>query len=1026
MGMSRETQSTGRKPLRLIGLVVLLIALAGTLYWVRSLPKPGDSAPALLDEASQTSPQDRFGHPDYLGGPELALNPDLETSGRATFAAAKNGEIAARQKFDEAAAKQKAQNFQVPAEGGSADRVNSDEKLLAYRLEVLAAYRKLTADTGAARQAGDAFLEAFLTKGDGSQTPEPEVLTLGEAAISAGALDPLVRLYFAVGKWRTNPGKAPDQMLAAGERFDQVANDVIPELCGGRYPAIVPMNLRVWADEVQRKKGYNSYSNRWTNAVIAIVRWLEADSSRLEIRRPLFDRLYSIWKSAPGGGQPLLLAGLMESTKVDPWFPHLFAGMYYQDRGATLRGRDNSEENEASVECLLRATAHLRYAWSLAPECPEASTMLIGLSAAGYDKSQSKLKMVLPVLASDPKPYDWFLRAMEANLTYRSAYQRLWEQLRPAAGGSVEDMTQFAKSCLQNEHFDTFIPFYGIDLLHNIEQTEQPIRLEELDIGRTLLAFLEHRNAYRAAHPGESLYGDSPYYRTALALLLERFDFLPEALAEAHAAGEDVDVTQFQQWGRPGRRLWDRLAAAQGANRQKVLDFDRRLQAPFFAVGPADAVHQLEEDCAALEKSIASTDEWTARYFRSSRTIIEQVKTFQSGQWVNLKFEPGLPGWEYYGATPKCSDDGETAVFSRRFENSGPATIELLARLTPPFEIEAEIQSLEPEPHIPFAGIYLGGGEYWMNNIARFEPHVMLIEWKDGDGKYLRESGRWLGPQQTPRTERFENPGQARKIVFQIWDEIIAGQFGPCFFVSRSSGQSEYGAPLRIGEPGIQDQKTHPVTLDSSFRISHVRLRSLKTPQPPDRFAPLAEQEKYWTQRLSEDPANPRYVAMLCEIRYAQDRLEEAAALADQLAAMGSYSLPGQIKALKVFAEKRYAEALPLLQATDGDNYRVMSAIGEIRAGAPDESLRQAEESGTPARAGEAYARYAFGSGGGSYPEAYGAFAMAVAAGGDFETARKTNQQGIQLCEQRENARLKAELERRQKLYEANQPAMLP
>jgi hypothetical protein len=51
---------------------------------------------------------------------------------------------------------------------------------------------------------------------------------------------------------------------------------------------------------------------------------------------------------------------------------------------------------------------------------------------------------------------------------------------------------------------------------------------------------------------------------------------------------------------------------------------------------------------------------------------------------------------------------------------------------------------------------------------------------------------------------------------------------------------------------------------------------------------------------------------------------------------------------------------------------------------------------------------------------------MAVAAGGDFETARKTNQQGIQLCEQRENARLKAELERRQKLYEANQPAMLP
>jgi hypothetical protein len=245
----------------------------------------------------------------------------------------------------------------------------------------------------------------------------------------------MVRAYAALVEYR-NTGDA----LAA----EEVWAEVVQELRDTKYPRIVQVYTRSFADEVS---GYvqSRYQNERRRAlVVAIVHWLEEESRRPEWADCVQHKLNQLWSDGDQTFQKELVVGCLNSGRVDPFIVHWLAGAHQQDLAWQSRGWkwacDTSDRQWAGFEkSMERAVAHLEYAWLLRPDSPYPPAEMITAAQGGFGSGYDS--------------FDWFLRTVECRFDHYPAYNNLLTSLLPRWGGRIEHFEQFVRACIETDRF---------------------------------------------------------------------------------------------------------------------------------------------------------------------------------------------------------------------------------------------------------------------------------------------------------------------------------------------------------------------------------------------------------------------------------------------------------------------------------------------------------------------------------------------------------------------------------------------
>jgi len=103
---------------------------------------------------------------------------------------------------------------------------------------------------------------------------------------------------------------------------------------------------------------------------------------------------------------------------------------------------------------LTQADTLLTAAWNLAPDRPEAAAQMITVAMGGNDDNGSI--------------YDWFDRAMQAQMDYTPAFNIMFNALLPRWGGSWQDMIRLGTAAAQTGRYDTGTPWQLIDAVTRV------------------------------------------------------------------------------------------------------------------------------------------------------------------------------------------------------------------------------------------------------------------------------------------------------------------------------------------------------------------------------------------------------------------------------------------------------------------------------------------------------------------------------------------------------------------------------
>lgn len=126
-------------------------------------------------------------------------------------------------------------------------------------------------------------------------------------------------------------------------------------------------------------------------------------------------------------------------------------GLYY---GWSIRGGDTADKVSASQfrqfhAFLEQAETHLTKCWDLDPTRPDGAELIVELSR-GLGKDRDEMEK-------------WFRRAMEADPNRYLACAAKMQFLRPAWGGSQEDMIAFGRQCARTRNYESSIPTLLLD-----------------------------------------------------------------------------------------------------------------------------------------------------------------------------------------------------------------------------------------------------------------------------------------------------------------------------------------------------------------------------------------------------------------------------------------------------------------------------------------------------------------------------------------------------------------------------------
>lgn len=984
------------------------------------------TAGASFDGASASAgsnlPSDPLAIPDFLDGPKFSVSDDIEQQAANLRRDVEVELPKIRRHRTEANALNPGDPTNVTVLSKAITRFEFDEAFLKYWLRDLEAYQEHTSDTGEAKAAGERLLRGCAEAVcDAAQRPTvAELVEFGQAALDAGSHDPLVRLYAAIFRFQADD-KISEK--AKNEELERVLTELVRDLPKTRYPRSAQMLSRVWLATLQGRKEPLSknprtpQNSRWPAAVVAIVRWLEEEGDEHpEWRRCRYRRFIEWWRAMRLNEQAMLLSGMMQGRKIDPWLIHTLAGDFFVSRAWQHRGGGYADKVtvlgwEGFEKNLKSAAIHLQYAWHLDPTCPEPASQMITVAKAGGDP--------------DGTPREWFQRATESQYDYYESYANLWDALRPRWGGSVLEMITLGQGCLDTNRFKTFVPEIALDIIEDIED-------EELESGQTVAnsfgiqslmkRFVAQREQFRQKNPQETMYSDHPQYRTRLALLLQRAELIDESIAEFRAIGERLDDGVLQKLGRPGKYELSLLFASHGAERARVLALADKLHRSWDRQTTPEQADQIAKELRELKP--LATEPNAQRFFQHAERMLEQLREYSAGNWVELKYDSELLGFEPYVRQWEVSPDHETLLLKDRNGMAEQLRIRPLAAFRPPFEIEADIDpgygvqwclwSKRPRDHRqPYFGTEMKTVTKLQTNksIRRLLGEFVLDGWSDSFTAQVRK----VSPQ---------------KLRIKLWNKMTEVRVGDGLYATRifATGMDEERLPVTYddglnpdGALNFGDFHADRFSYDGrtrtsgELRLGRIRLRRLDLAEPPPETASLDEKRTYWTSRLSVDADDPLALLRVARVELDDRHYEKAAAHALRARELcplleGTHAIAG----LGLYRTGHGDEAekhIRLAAKEMEDDPFVTAAYVDLIATIPykdPQGLRQQLPSAMQAVNELEYRE----------PYSLATVAAIHAQLGDFEQARKWNFDAINVAEPAD----KPKFQERQEFYKANKP----
>ena len=881
------------------------------------------------------------------------------------------------------------------------------EEYLRFRLRELEAYRTRTQDQGPARTAGEAFLDAYLRQvatRRNDPRAQPGLRDLATKAIDAGSRDPMIRVHHANLQWEGGRDREECRTLLL---------EALRDLADSGYPRIVASYGRLYLRDFIPAEDSDRRVAALRDALPALVAWLEEEAADPAWTRSSMERVSRLYRSWPAADRRLFLLALTEARAIDPYIPHTLLGEVFMDQGWSSRGwrwaaQVRPDQWKGFEKYMQMATDHLEYAWSLRPDLPYAPALMIQIAMGGQGSGEGTRF--------------WFLQTIEAQYDDASAYESYLFSLTTRWGGRPGLILGTGRFCLETDRFDTRIPYMALEAVDTH-------RIYELDKGETLAnapdavellrKFLTHRKAAIAGRGMAALHEADGSYRSLLLRLLESAGLRHEAALLLTEVGEDLNWIDQRKDNRPGRYLAARLVAEDAGDAAAIAAFDDRLRGPLLpGFGPAD-VALLETEWTAL-RGRAPAQPGPHDYFRHAEAMLGQLRDFAAGNWVALRAEAPLWGWEPY-ADEWFADPEVGVTLSARAARAPLVCLRPLIGLQPPFEAEAVLVIPDPAPY----------------------PGAVGIGWsREGDAQvFSRPQGLTLGAVEASLSMRHPEKklerrdrgyvshvgwhsanfpleaGVPHRIKFKTWGTEVEFQVDDLARSEPLPAGLESRGWLAFGTVSPQDQPESRGRRAGAVIFRDVRFRRLDAPRPPAAGLPREERLQYWSARMTRDPADLIAAVQVARLRVEGEEFEAALAGADAI--RQQWPRANKVPAIRGAALKglrRYEEALREFEAAGEeweDDPESDGHWGEILSSAPQESLRDPQRGLSKSEFAVRIART---------PHTCAAFAAAQAAQGNFEQAVALQEEAIRGASEGQLA----EFRERLTLYQNKQPYRLP
>ena len=466
------------------------------------------------------------------------------------------------------------------------------------------------------------FIELFILcySGDPKQQNLENLKAAGKAAIDLGCDDPLVLYGYGYAIDRQSNSRRGEKYL--GDGSIGLKNSKYPAYLFARAAARLGRYLKIWNRHKESRVLYEVAAN-------AFIRAAEETPDEYFQQRFLTNILQiQLNKNMPLDIAETLLEGLQMVGGLNSCTLNTCLGIYHERVGWEARGSGFANTvTEEGWEIFAKhqdlARSYLVKAHELDPTRPEAASYMIKIAMTGHAGPGESERF-------------WFDKAVAAQMDWPPAYSHFQWAMRPRWSGSPEEMFEFGLECANTERFDTIVPYKLIKILIDIDSEEQYSRrfwrLNRVDkITSPLLEQL-------AADPKNVRYAKT--YRTTQLGFLWALDNFEDAKKVLEQINYEPMAETLRQLRMSRRRILDDVQIFTGEYKEEVSAADSLSRVKDFK-GAAQAYEKIIEEI---------DDDSKLMPILHDRFVTAKIEAqFKKGEWVDLKFEEGLPGWRNRG-----------------------------------------------------------------------------------------------------------------------------------------------------------------------------------------------------------------------------------------------------------------------------------------------------------------------------------------------------------------------------------------
>lgn len=612
-----------------------------------------------------------------------------------------------------------------------------------------------------------------------------DALALGEAAVKAGCDDPLVLYNYGVCLTDTGKAEAARPVLLRADEGLQA----------GDYPLV-----RRYAS-AKRVAVISPDKDRAARAAATAAdlrgRMLcgKVDDAA---RRTLLRIAWSDAKPAGRPAQQQLVAALDKAPDADPWVRDVIAGLLHIDLAWESRGNDFADKvTEAGWKGFFRhlATARdrLTRAWKLAPHLPEAPEAMISVAMGAGEQLGEK-------------EFDWFDRALAAQVDWTPAYDRMYWALLPRWGGTYKQILEIGFACVQTGRYDTLVPWQLISALWQIRRdagVEWPQLLKSQQVYDKVVEVAE---GYAKAVPKRA--GWYRTYHAAAAWHAGRGD---EARQVLEALGKDAQPAAFADLGADdGALALAEVYARTGAHAATIREAEQTRDAG----DPAAAAEKLR----AVSRAVANDP--SAPYVAAQLRGAEWRAKLETGQWVDIQPKDTLGGWRKVTGRWALQPDGTLL-------GSGDATTPQMMLVWTAGDLDGAAFELAGKFEFttePGAGKEAGGAGPAVVSEGSGRRGYVLFDRDQQAAQFLHATRSRYGPVEVRRSNDF--------LLRRAADGTVTVQLNGVEVVGPLTlAEGEFDPPVRFGVGGASR---------ASVRYTQLRLRKTSAAAPDKPAVPDA------------------------------------------------------------------------------------------------------------------------------------------------------------------------------------------